>query len=116
MIWNEDFDPKIRTFWVFGGGGKEKWRCVVVCWVSIENSTQRELTHVGAKLSFQLGASNFRLVKSRIREFLYGSVLKHEGAFVIENERILLFTQMVLLIPKVKVENALTHVNSRSVS
>jgi len=23
MIWNEDFDPKIRTFWVFGGGGKE---------------------------------------------------------------------------------------------
>jgi hypothetical protein len=24
MIWNEDFDPKIRTFWVFGGGGKEK--------------------------------------------------------------------------------------------
>ena len=23
-IWNEDFDPKIRTFWVFGGGGKEK--------------------------------------------------------------------------------------------
>jgi len=24
MIWNEDFDPKIPTFWVFGGGGKEK--------------------------------------------------------------------------------------------
>jgi len=24
MIWNEDFDPKILTFWVFGGGGKEK--------------------------------------------------------------------------------------------
>jgi len=24
MIWNEDFDPKIRTFCVFGGGGKEK--------------------------------------------------------------------------------------------
>jgi hypothetical protein len=24
MIWNEHFDPKIRTFWVFGGGGKEK--------------------------------------------------------------------------------------------
>jgi len=24
MIWNEDFDPKIHTFWVFGGGGKEK--------------------------------------------------------------------------------------------
>jgi len=23
MIWNEDFDPKIRTFWVFGGGGKK---------------------------------------------------------------------------------------------
>jgi hypothetical protein len=21
-ICNEDFDPKIRTFWVFGGGGK----------------------------------------------------------------------------------------------
>ncbi|AES96417.1 transmembrane protein, putative [Medicago truncatula] len=25
IIWNEDFDPKNRTFWVFGGGGKEKW-------------------------------------------------------------------------------------------
>jgi len=24
MIWNEDFDPKNYTFWVFGGGGKEK--------------------------------------------------------------------------------------------
>jgi len=24
MIWNEDFDPKICTFWVFGGGWKEK--------------------------------------------------------------------------------------------
>jgi len=24
MIRNEVFDPKIRTFWVFGGGGKEK--------------------------------------------------------------------------------------------
>jgi len=23
MIWDEDFDPKIRTFWVFEGGGKE---------------------------------------------------------------------------------------------
>jgi len=23
MIWNEDFDPKYRTFWVFEGGGKE---------------------------------------------------------------------------------------------
>jgi hypothetical protein len=23
MIWNEDFDQKIRTFWVFGGGGKK---------------------------------------------------------------------------------------------
>jgi len=23
MIWNEDFDPKYRTFWVFAGGGKE---------------------------------------------------------------------------------------------
>jgi len=24
MIWNEDFDLKIRTFWVFGVGWKEK--------------------------------------------------------------------------------------------
>jgi len=24
MIWNEDFDLKIRTFWVSGSGGKEK--------------------------------------------------------------------------------------------
>jgi len=24
MIWNEDLDPKIRTFWDFGDGGKEK--------------------------------------------------------------------------------------------
>jgi len=23
MIWNEDFDPKFRTFWVFEGRGKE---------------------------------------------------------------------------------------------
>jgi len=23
MIWNEDFDPKFCTFWVFEGGGKE---------------------------------------------------------------------------------------------
>jgi len=23
MIWNEDFDPKNHTFWVFGGGWKE---------------------------------------------------------------------------------------------
>jgi len=23
MIWNEYFDLKNRTFWVFGGGGKE---------------------------------------------------------------------------------------------
>jgi len=23
MIWDEDFDPKIHTFWVFEGGGKE---------------------------------------------------------------------------------------------
>jgi len=23
MIWDEDFDPKNRTFWVFEGGGKE---------------------------------------------------------------------------------------------
>jgi len=23
MIWDEDFDPKIRTFRVFEGGGKE---------------------------------------------------------------------------------------------
>jgi len=29
-FWNEDFDQKIRTFWVFGGGGKEKRSFVVV--------------------------------------------------------------------------------------
>jgi len=23
MIWNEDFDQKFRTFWVFEGRGKE---------------------------------------------------------------------------------------------
>jgi len=23
MVWDEDFDPKIHTFWVFEGGGKE---------------------------------------------------------------------------------------------
>jgi len=23
MVLDEDFEPKIRTFWVFGGGGKE---------------------------------------------------------------------------------------------
>jgi len=23
MIWNEDFDPKNCTFWVFGGGVKK---------------------------------------------------------------------------------------------
>jgi hypothetical protein len=66
MIWNEYFDPKIRTYWVFGGGGKEKWSCVVACWILFENSTQRELTHTGAKWSIQLGASNFCWVKSRI--------------------------------------------------
>jgi len=27
MIWNEDFDPKIHTFWVFGGGGKTMELC-----------------------------------------------------------------------------------------
>jgi hypothetical protein len=26
MIWNEYFDPKISTFLVFGGGGKENGR------------------------------------------------------------------------------------------
>jgi len=26
MIWNEDSDPKIHTFWVFSGGGKEKMK------------------------------------------------------------------------------------------
>jgi len=47
MIWNEDFDPKICTFWVFRGGGKEKkWSFMVACWVLNENSTQRALTHV----------------------------------------------------------------------
>jgi len=25
--WKGDFDPKNLTFWVFGGGGKEKWSC-----------------------------------------------------------------------------------------
>jgi len=24
MIWNEDFDPKNRTFWIFGGGEGKK--------------------------------------------------------------------------------------------
>jgi len=33
MIWNEDFDPKIHTFWVFGVDGKKKWSFVVACWV-----------------------------------------------------------------------------------
>jgi len=33
MIWNEDFDPKNRTFWVFGGGGKEKWSVNMDYWV-----------------------------------------------------------------------------------
>jgi len=23
MIWNDDFHPEIRTFWVYEGGGKE---------------------------------------------------------------------------------------------
>jgi len=23
MVWDEDFDPKNRTFWIFEGGGKE---------------------------------------------------------------------------------------------
>jgi len=23
MVWDEDYDPKIHTFWVFEGGGKE---------------------------------------------------------------------------------------------
>jgi len=27
MIWNDNFGPKICTFWVLGGGGKEKWSC-----------------------------------------------------------------------------------------
>jgi len=48
-IWNEDFDPKIRTFWVFGFlevEGKKKWSCVVAYWVLNENSTQHDLTHV----------------------------------------------------------------------
>jgi len=33
MIWNEDFDPKIRTFGFLGVEGKKKWSFVVVCWV-----------------------------------------------------------------------------------
>jgi hypothetical protein len=27
MIWDEDFNPKIRTFWVFEGGEKENGVC-----------------------------------------------------------------------------------------
>jgi len=45
MIWNEDFDPKNRIFWVFGGGGKEKWSCEYGLFGWLKNSTQRELTH-----------------------------------------------------------------------
>ena len=68
MIWNEDFDPKIRTFWDFGGGGKEKkWSCVVACWVLNENSTQRDLSHVKAISSFHLGMSETVWVKSIIQ-------------------------------------------------
>jgi len=45
MIWNEDFDPKIHTFWIFGGGGKEKWSVNMDCWILFEKITQRDLTH-----------------------------------------------------------------------
>jgi len=27
MIWDVDFDPKNRNFWVFEGGGKENGAC-----------------------------------------------------------------------------------------
>jgi hypothetical protein len=39
MIWSEDFDPKIRTFCVFGGGGKEKMALCACLLGFNENST-----------------------------------------------------------------------------
>jgi len=44
-ICNEDFDPKIHTFWVFGGGWKEIELGNMDCWVLNKNSNQRGLTH-----------------------------------------------------------------------
>jgi len=38
MIWDEDFDPKNRTFWVFEGGGKENGAWSMDWWVLYENS------------------------------------------------------------------------------
>ena len=38
MVWDEDFDPKIRTFWVFEGGGKENGAWSIDRWVLYENS------------------------------------------------------------------------------
>jgi len=45
---------KNHTFWVFGGGGKEKWSCEYGLMGFEQNSNWRELTHIGVKLSFQL--------------------------------------------------------------
>jgi len=38
MVWDEDFDRKIRTFWVFEGGGKENGVWSMDLWVLYENS------------------------------------------------------------------------------
>jgi len=53
MICNEDFDPKNRTFWVFGGGGKENGAWNMVYWVLNKNGNLRELTHGGVITSLK---------------------------------------------------------------
>ena len=38
MVWDEDFDPKICTFWVYEGGWKENGAWSMNWWVLYENS------------------------------------------------------------------------------
>jgi len=54
MIWNEDFDSKIRTFWFLGIERKKKWSFVDACLIQNENNTHRELNHV-AQINLRRG-------------------------------------------------------------
>jgi len=58
--------------------GKKKWSFVVACWVLIENSTQRDLTHATwiksrrGKTIFSLGNERNRLGKEQNSYFKFG--------------------------------------------
>jgi len=67
MIWNEDFDPKIRTFWVLGGGGKEKMElCGCLLGVLI-------VTHVNSRRGiFNFYFENERNYLSKEHDSIFG--------------------------------------------